>query len=412
MSSDVRQWYRSCEVCCARKAKPTRPHHALQQDPVSEPLQRVAIDILGPLEPPTSAGNKYILVVVDYLTKWAEAYAMPNQTAEEVARHLVTKFVCTLGIPQQLHSDQGRQFESALFQQMCELLRIRKTRTTPLHPQSDGQTERMNRTLLDVLAKLARDNSRDWDEKLCFAMASYRSSVHRMTGETPNRLMLGREVATPTTLLAPPPPDQEPRVEWVEQLHERFRDTHARVVEATKANQRAVKSYADRRQRDLYFEPGEQVWLYDPKPRRGQPHKIDAHKWDGPYVVEKRISAAVYVVRRHNLQHTRVINVDRLMPYVQRNGDRFPLVPEETEEQPTEQEEEIGGQITELDEVIDEAPAVEVPEERRDVPEDEYPISEGVTTRPRRRQKGPARLADYEVEWPWQRIGQVHLCWG
>ena len=82
ISVDVRQWCRSCDVCFAHKVKPTRPHHAMQTDEVSEPVQRVALDILGPLNPPTSAGIRYILMVVDYLTKWAEAFPMPDQTAE------------------------------------------------------------------------------------------------------------------------------------------------------------------------------------------------------------------------------------------------------------------------------------------------------------------------------------------
>ena len=85
---------------------------------------------------------------------------------------------------------------------MCRLLRINKTRTTSLQPQSDGQTERANRTFLDLLAKLVNENESSWDEQLPYALAAYRSSIHRVTGETPNRLMLGREVDTPLSLLA------------------------------------------------------------------------------------------------------------------------------------------------------------------------------------------------------------------
>ena len=131
--------------------------------------------------------------------------AMTSQTAEECAKTFVTEFVCRLGAPQQLHSDQGRQFESALFQQVCKLLGTLKTRTTPLHPQSDGQTERCNRTLLDILAKLTRDQPAVWDEWLPYAMSSYRSSVHRVTGEDAQSSNARREVVTPMTLLAPPP---------------------------------------------------------------------------------------------------------------------------------------------------------------------------------------------------------------
>ena len=99
--------------------------------------KKVTIDILA-FERPTVRGNRHLLVVVDTLTKWAEAIPMPNERATTVSRALVEEFVCILGFPSQLHSDQGRQFESEVFKQMCTLLGIRKTRTTPGHPQSDG----------------------------------------------------------------------------------------------------------------------------------------------------------------------------------------------------------------------------------------------------------------------------------
>jgi hypothetical protein len=105
MATDIRLWCNSCIVCCARKRKPNRPHHALQTQVVTEPLQRVALDILGPLEPPTLLGNRYVLVIVDYLTKWCEGIPMQTQTAAECAHHFVTNFVCHFGIPMQLHSD-------------------------------------------------------------------------------------------------------------------------------------------------------------------------------------------------------------------------------------------------------------------------------------------------------------------
>ena len=318
MSGDVRQWCRTCDVCNGRRPAPTRPHHALQQDPVSEPLQRVAVDILGPLDPVTTKGNRYVLVVVDYLTKWGEAYAIPNQTAETVARVIVDEFVCRYGMPEQLHSDQGRQFESELFTQMCSLLGIKKTRTTPLHPQSDGQTERMNRTLLDILAKLTQEHDKEWDVMLPFAMAAYRSSVHSTTEETPNRLMLGREVTTPMTLLAPSPPNAQPQHPWIKQIHERFESGYRAVLETTEQAHRTQKAVYDRRARSFHFEVGDKVWLYDPKPHKGKPHKLDAERWAGPYVVRRRISAAVYLVMQEGQRKGRVINVDRLAPYVTR----------------------------------------------------------------------------------------------
>ena len=116
-------------------------------------MERIAIDVLGPL-PITETGNKYILIVADYFTKWVEAYPMPNQEATTVAELLVKQFICRFGVPPLIHSDQGRNFESELFAEMCQLLGIKKTRTTPYHPQSDGMVERFNCTLESPTVKV------------------------------------------------------------------------------------------------------------------------------------------------------------------------------------------------------------------------------------------------------------------
>ena len=110
------------------------------------PMEKVALDIMGPL-PRSNRGNRYLLVLSDYFTKWVEAYAIPNEEAITVGRKFVEEFICRFGVPLSVHTDQGRQFESALFQEFCDMLDIDKSRTTPFHPQSDGLVERMNRTL-------------------------------------------------------------------------------------------------------------------------------------------------------------------------------------------------------------------------------------------------------------------------
>ena len=112
-------------------------------------LDVVAIDILSGL-PTSSDGSKYILVITDYFTKWAEAYALPDNEASTCMTYLYNNFFAPFGLPRQLHSDQGKNFESKLFSELCKLTGIDKTRTTPFHPRSDGQTERMNRTLLQM----------------------------------------------------------------------------------------------------------------------------------------------------------------------------------------------------------------------------------------------------------------------
>ena len=106
-------------------------------------MEWITIDVLGPL-PTTDEGNQYLLIAADYFTKWVEAYPLPNQEATTVAEVLVKEFVCCFSTPHIIHSNQGWNFESAVFAEMCRLLGITKTRTTPFHPESDGMVERFN----------------------------------------------------------------------------------------------------------------------------------------------------------------------------------------------------------------------------------------------------------------------------
>lgn len=123
-------------------------------------MERVAIDVLGPL-PKTKSGNEYILIAQDYFTKWVEAFPLPNQQATTVGEVLVNQFFCRFGVPMELHSDLGKNFESVVFQEICKLIQITKTRTTPYHPESDGMVERFNRTLENGLTMFVNENQTD-----------------------------------------------------------------------------------------------------------------------------------------------------------------------------------------------------------------------------------------------------------
>ena len=133
MRNDVRTYINGCEACARRKDPMKTKHAPMEITRSGFPMERIAVDILGPL-PTTDRGNSYILVIGDYFTKWMECHPMPNMEAKTVATILLEQVVTRFGVPQVIHSDQGRQFESALFSEMCTLLQIKKTRTTPYHP--------------------------------------------------------------------------------------------------------------------------------------------------------------------------------------------------------------------------------------------------------------------------------------
>ncbi len=156
--NDVRDWCRRCPDCAATKSANPKNRAPLQSVKVGSPMQMVAVDIMGPF-PESDNGNTHILVVGDYFTRYMGAYAIPNQEASTVARILTNEFFFRFSPPEQLHSDQGKQFESQLVAEVCKLLGITKTRTTPYHPQSDGLIERFNCTLLSMLKTAAADHS-------------------------------------------------------------------------------------------------------------------------------------------------------------------------------------------------------------------------------------------------------------
>ena len=140
---------RYCQLCtkCQESKPPAPPRAPLTNIPIGQPWEMVAVDILQ--LPMSSQQNKYLLVIQDYFTKWAEAIPIPDQTANRITRELVQVF-SRLGLPAILHSDQGANFESTLLQQTLETFGVYKSRTTSYHPQGDGMVERFNRTLLQM----------------------------------------------------------------------------------------------------------------------------------------------------------------------------------------------------------------------------------------------------------------------
>ena len=207
-SKDVRTFIRGCEAC-ARYTRSDAPHQGfLQAAPVGEPWERVAIDITGP-HPVSKSGNRFILTVLDHFSKWTEAFAIRNHEAVTVAKLLADQVFARFGIPLQLLSDRGQEFESNLMKELCLALGIDKLRTTAYKPSTNGALERFHRTLNSMLAKVVEDHHRDWDERLQAVMAAYRASPHSSTGFSPNYVLLGRECRAPLDLLVGPPEAEE-----------------------------------------------------------------------------------------------------------------------------------------------------------------------------------------------------------
>ncbi|CAC5375615.1 unnamed protein product [Mytilus coruscus] len=273
----------------------------------------IAIDILGTC-PVTRNANEYLIVITDYFTKWTESFAVSNHTALTVADKLVTEVFCRFGVPSQLHSDQGREFMSDLFTQICILLNIDKTRTCPYRPQSDGLVDRINRTLIQMLSIFVNDNRNDWDDHLPYLLMAYRSTIQDSTGFAPHKLLFGRDMMCPIDIISGFMPKNEnilcpvQYVEWVKHtLSLTYKFVNSNL---NRAASRQKKNY-DRGAKPRAFEEGSFVWRWYP-PKAGLKLALG---WTGPYHVEKKLSDVLYKIRLLPDRRFLVVHVDHLKPY-------------------------------------------------------------------------------------------------
>ena len=205
--------------------------------------------------PITSAkGNRYVLVMVDFFSRWMETCPLSDKTAISVANAFFSNIVCRFGMPSVIHSDQGREFENKVLHELCILGGSHKTKTTPYHPESDGLVERFNRTLLMMLAMFASGHKDDWDDLLPPVMMAYRSSVHESTGFSPYRLMFGEECTLPMDIGLPrrhPDPAQDvasPYAVWVKgSLEVAFDQIRRHLGQAVQRQKRLYDQRAVRR---------------------------------------------------------------------------------------------------------------------------------------------------------------------
>ncbi|XP_038062391.1 uncharacterized protein LOC119732861 [Patiria miniata] len=192
-----RATHRCKEVCGGLQAVCTEvaPIHQekcwLAKFRTERPLQLICIDFLSLKR--SLGGYENVLVLTDHFTRHAQAYPTKDQKATTVAKILWQKFIVNYGIPEQIHFDQGRCFESRIVKELCRLLGVQKSKTTPYHPQGNGMTERFNRTLLSMLGTLEETEKRNWAMYTETLTHAYNSTQHESTGHSPFFLMFLRE---------------------------------------------------------------------------------------------------------------------------------------------------------------------------------------------------------------------------
>ncbi len=261
LASDVARWCQECERC--QSAKDTRPvaqsfmGHLL----ASRPNEILAIDFTV-LEP-SSSGVENVLVMTDVFSKYTLAVPTRDQRAETVAQVLVNEWFYKFGIPGRLHSDQGCNFESSLIRQLCGLYGVVKSRTTPYHPAGNGQCERFNRILHNLLRTLPVSRKRDWVSCLPQVLFYYNTTPHQATGESPHFLMLGQEPRLPVDFLLGRV--QEPVAgsvhEWIWEHQVRLQVAFEGAQERLQVAAKRRKMKHDQQVRDAPLVEGQLVYL-------------------------------------------------------------------------------------------------------------------------------------------------------
>lgn len=294
MYRSASKYVRSCVPCQRRKPPTTSPAGLLHPIPPAEaPFQRIGIDMLGPF-PLSSAGNRWVIASVDYLTRYAETRATASGTAADVASFLLERIILRHGAPQTLLSDRGAAFLSETVQNILRLSNIVHSTTTPYHPQTNGLTERLNRTLAEMMSMYVTADHKNWDVILPYVTYAYNTARQSTTGFSPYYLLYGRESSSLLDCLLPRVGDDNlDPVSAAAVCNAEDARQLARLRTLDSQQQQSTRYNASHR--PVSYAPGDMVWLWTPTRRVGRSEKL-LPRYTGPHKILRRISDVNYQV--------------------------------------------------------------------------------------------------------------------
>ena len=288
MLNDAMSYVKKCDRCQRHAPVVRQPPELLTSINSPIPFAMWGMDILGPF--PIAAGQrKYLILAIDYFTKWIEAKALASITTKQVTQFLWENVMCRYGIPRVLVTDNGTQFNNEEFRSYCQENEIELRFTSVAHPQANGQAEVANRIILDGLKKRVEKSRNAWVDKLLPVLWSYRTTCKVTTGATPFLLAYGAEAVVPAEIM-----HTSPRIKGFEpeaneegmrlalDLIDEVRDeAHAKITEY----QKRVSFYYNLRVRERFFREGELVLRKNEASGAGPKGKL-APNWEGPYRVK------------------------------------------------------------------------------------------------------------------------------
>jgi hypothetical protein len=325
MYDDVKEYIKNCDAC--QRRGPVNRKEMMIPIKVKAPFHRVGIDIKGPL-PITSNNNRYIIVAMDYFTKWPEAKAIADIKAETVAKFIYEEIICRHGTPEELLSDRGLSFMNQVVDQLCTKFQVKHRLTSPYRPQTNGMIERFNRTLGECIAKLINDNDKEWDEYISSVLFAYRTMKHKSTGYSPFYLMYGRQAKLPVELKVETICDSEKDMEEaildrVATIHKMEIDQQDVLINIEQGQQKAKDRHDDQRVAQR-LKISDKVLVERTWKRKDMSAKLE-NQWMGPYYIHDVIGYNNYKLRSMDGQLIKgTIHGNRLKIYNEHLDD--PLV--------------------------------------------------------------------------------------
>jgi transposase InsO family protein len=318
MYQDLKDKTMSCDVCQRSVSKGSVGKAPMGKLPlIGIPFSVVCVDLIGPLSPP-SDGNQYILTIIDQCTRFPEAIPLKNIETVTVAEALMSVF-SRVGLPHKVHSDCGSQFTSAMMDEVYRLMSIKRSTTAPYNPAGNGIVENFNKTIKNMLKKVAVERPKDWSRYLAPLMFAVRDTAQDSTGFSPFELLYGRTVRTPMTLLKElwtgevEEPEVKTTYQYVLDLRERIEQTCALAQEELGKVQTRNKRYYDRRVRNRQLKVGESVLLLLPTER----NKL-LLSWQGPFRIVSKVGEVDYRIEMSS-GRVKTFHVNMLKRYYHRS---------------------------------------------------------------------------------------------
>lgn len=338
MYKTVQEWVNMCVDCSMRKGSPNQKYGVSYSIPTSEPFEILGTDVLGPF-PRTYSGHRYILVFTDHFTKWVEAFALERVDAATVAQCFVEEIVCRHGAPKRILTDQGSVFVNQFLREVERLLRVTPLRTSSYHPQTNGITERFNRTLTEMLSMYVSSHQKDWDLCLPYVLFAYRTTPHASTKETPFFLIHGRDPNLPGDLLKVVDKSGETS-QTTDQYKNELIQRLIQVYQESQYYANVIKQRRERKanelRKNIMYQVGDLVWLYTRHRKKGLSPKL-MHPWHGPYrIVEYTSPMNVRLRTLTNKVLELPVHVSRLKKYTSPQVPRNSILNDQEAFQETE----------------------------------------------------------------------------